>query len=599
VDVVAPYVTLKQTGSYFKGLSPFNHEKTPSFFVHPDKNFFKCYSSGNSGDIFRFIQLKENLAFPEAVEVLANRFNIPLEYEDGQDKESMSERKELFDIHEIAAEHYRKAFLADTKEGAWIRNYWEKDRSFLLNTAKEYGVGYAPLDGRDLLNELLEKKFSKEALTSCGLFYTGKGNNRPENWHPRFQGRLMISIKDIQGRVIAFTGRALEITPEKDPARDAKYINSPETPLFSKSHVLFGLDNARQHIAQENHFLLVEGQLDAIRCWEKGLKTAVAPQGTSITMEQMGLLRRYASNITCFLDGDRAGKKAALRMLPMAIKAGLDVQFLPLKEQEDPDAFLSSYPKDDIKAYLEKSVISAMTFAIGMYFPKDRTLTSREKTDGIEQLFEIITCTNSAIMQDEYLDEIYRLTHINRQTLQADFQTFKRNKKIQNEPENALYTTAKEVINTDSGNNEKLTTVEYQLLLLILNQEEIAKKIAEVVNPDWIMSSDLYGTLLRRVLAEIREGEWDGSDKMNDLLENDAERDIIYSLLLDDLPFDEPKRTANMCIKQLYKQYIHARRDQLDQRIANLGNGEQEEVINLQNERVKLRKALSAAPAIK
>jgi DNA primase len=338
-DVVAPYVTLKKAGAKWKGLSPFTQEKTPSFHVDPGKNLYYCFSSSQGGDIFKFVQTKENLGFQEAVEALAQRFGLTLEYEDdGRPREAQSVRKELFDLHEAATAHFHAAFLRNDDGGAFIRQYWVDSRRFDLALAKEFKIGWASPDGGGLLEALLKtKKFAPETFFACGLFFYREGERDPARGRPRFRGRLMIPIRDIQGRVIAFTARQTERTPADDSSREAKYVNSPETPLFRKGDVLFNLDRAHAPVREAGRFIMVEGQLDALRCWSTGIKFAVAPQGTAITENQFLLLRRYAGRVDCLLDGDAAGQRAALRALPLAIKAGMEIRFLPLASDEDPD----------------------------------------------------------------------------------------------------------------------------------------------------------------------------------------------------------------------------------------------------------------------
>ncbi|MFP6854476.1 MAG: DNA primase, partial [Opitutales bacterium] len=330
-DVVSPYVKLKRAGKSWKGLSPFSQEKTHSFYVHPEKNNFKCFSTDNGGDAIRFVQLVENLTFMEAIESLAHRFNFPVIYEHGTAAEARqvsSARSELFRMHEEAASWYREKFLADDENGSFIRDYWTKQRKFPLEIAQEFEVGFAPPQGG--LGQLFRKNaYSKEALSASGLFFS-RGSER-------FRGRLMIPIRDSQGRIVAFTARQLEVTPQDDPAREAKYVNSPETPIFRKGNLLFNLDKARLHVGEKKQFLLVEGQLDVMRCWQVGAMTAVGPQGTAFTETQANLIARHqAEGLEILLDGDRAGRDAALRILPITLKVGLEPTFLELPEGEDP-----------------------------------------------------------------------------------------------------------------------------------------------------------------------------------------------------------------------------------------------------------------------
>ncbi|GHC11233.1 DNA primase [Cerasicoccus arenae] len=341
VDVAGAYTQMKRAGAQWRGLSPFNTEKTPSFYVHPEKNVFHDYSSGNAGDLFRFVMLKENLGFNDAIEFIASRYNVPLEYDnDGAPPERASLRKELFTLHEVAVDYFHRAFFADHPEAEFIRQYWTEKRHFPIEVAREFKIGLAPSNGDGFVKYIVDKGFSMEALKACGLLYIFDNARDASRARARFRGRLMIPIRDIQGRVIAFTARQTDLTPDDDSSKEAKYVNSPETPIFYKSGVLFGLDHARQHIDESKAFVLVEGQLDCLRCFEQGVHTAVAPQGTAITEQQLGLLRKYTPKLEVLLDGDRAGQKGAMRMLPLALAAGLEVYFLPLPTGLDPDDLL-------------------------------------------------------------------------------------------------------------------------------------------------------------------------------------------------------------------------------------------------------------------
>ena len=223
----------------------------------------------------------------------------------------------------------------------------------------------------------------------------------------RFRGRLMIPIRDHQGRVVAFTARQTDLTPADDPAREAKYVNSPETPIFTKGNLLFNLDRARTHVGEDRPFVLVEGQLDALRCWQVGLKTAVAPQGTAITETQLALLRRYHPQVECFFDSDSAGQKAALRFLPMALKAGLEVRFLTLAgaEKIDPDLL---FLERGLAAYdeLRRGALSAMDFMQRYVLPDPRAATPEATARAIQQIYEIIAAAESEVLQRQLLAEI-------------------------------------------------------------------------------------------------------------------------------------------------------------------------------------------------
>ncbi|HRP04615.1 MAG TPA: CHC2 zinc finger domain-containing protein, partial [Opitutaceae bacterium] len=275
VDVVSRVMTLRKAGSRFKGLCPFHSEKTPSFHVDPDKGFFKCFGCGKAGDVITFVRDTEQLTFTEAMETLGKRFGIVIEYEEGTGptREERSLRQELFDLHEFAAEFYFQNFKGRTSAGDHIRSYWTEKRRFLPELADEFKIGLAEPDDSGIGAAVLKRGFSEDAIRQCGLFFVrdsavlSMGSLRA-----RFRGRLMIPIRDHQGRIVAFTGRQTDLTPAEDPSREAKYVNSPETPIFTKGNLLFNLDRARDPASKENRpFVLVEGQLDALRCWSVGL----------------------------------------------------------------------------------------------------------------------------------------------------------------------------------------------------------------------------------------------------------------------------------------------------------------------------------------
>ena len=342
-DVISPYVQLKKSGSSWVGLSPFSQEKTPSFYVHPDKGFFKCFSSGEGGDAISFIQKVENLEFTEALEFLAQRFSIPLRY--AEDSRSSSNptiprslKSQLYKLHTLVSDWFHNCLLDDNEEAESVRNYWLEERKFSMETAKEFQIGYAPVDRFALVKFLSNHDFSDPVLEKSGLFREEKGPGRISSV---FTGRLIIPICDKLGRVCAFTARKLAQTPEWGNRKSPKYVNSPETPIFEKGNLLFNLHLANKEISEESEFLLVEGQLDAIRCWDMGFRTVVAPQGTAFKNSQASLLcRSRPKGVVCLLDGDNAGQKAALSYVSIFLKTGLDARFVQIPKGMDPDQIL-------------------------------------------------------------------------------------------------------------------------------------------------------------------------------------------------------------------------------------------------------------------
>ncbi|MCZ6673294.1 MAG: DNA primase, partial [Verrucomicrobia bacterium] len=587
----------RKVGANYRGLSPFTNEKTPSFYVLPDKNIFKDFSSGEAGDIYKFIQLTERLNFQEAVESIAARFNLPVEYEKGKAPDGFkpSLRKEILDIHDFATEYFHRNFFADTETGKFIRHYWQSDRKFTLDVAREYKIGLTlPHDPKFFLN-LQKKDFSYESLNKCGLFYPARNPDSGEPLFPRFRGRLMIPIREhANKRVVAFTARQLEITPDDDRSREAKYVNSPETPLFNKSNILFGLYKAKKEVTKELPFVLVEGQLDAIRCWTIGLP-AIAPQGTSITENQLLLLKRFHEKFVCLLDGDEAGRKAALRALPMAWKAGLDIQFYPLADGSDPDDVILE--KGD--AFVEevyKEAISALPFAIRSLLPDAHSAEAREKNRVANAIFELLTHLDSELMRVEYIGELSRLLGIREDALSTDFKNYlttkTRRSHLSTEPE----TPGKSGDSPDS--KSKLTNAEEDLILALFEFPDLGAHLCQVVDNEWIDDSRASGRILNRILAEAEEGSWQGINQMEEIVETEEERNYYYNLRSKEIQTSNLLRSVEDSIVIIYKRFIHKRIRTLDIEIANAQSLPFETQTHLAKQRSALKRSISNPPVI-
>ncbi|WOO42215.1 DNA primase [Rubellicoccus peritrichatus] len=589
VDVAGAYTQMKRAGSQFRGLSPFNSEKSPSFFIHPEKNVFKDYSSGNAGDLFRFIQLRENLNFHEAVETVAQRFGIQLEYEDdGMPPERMSLRKELFEIHEVATEYFHKCLQANRPEAEQMRQYWVEGRGFSMELAEDFKIGFSPPTGDGFIKYIGKKGFSIDALRESGLVYLRDHDRDLSRARARFRGRLMVPIRDVQGRVIAFTARVTDQTPKDDPSHEAKYINSPETPIFYKSHVLFGLERARTEIPEGGSLVMVEGQLDCLRCWEQGIRNAVAPQGTAITEHQMTLVRRYTSKLDCLLDGDSAGQKAALRTLPLALKAGLEVTFLVLPEGADPDDLLREGGPEALEK-LRGSSLSAMDYLAGALLPNPAAATGRDKSEALERAFTIVRECESTIVREDYLSQLSRLIQVDQEAIRRDFNASSKPKSNTNQ--------AKEgTARSKTLSNEKLTNKEAELVSLALHHEYIGEKISEIIDNEWIDTSTAPGAMLLRILAAHVEHEWLGSDNIDSLLENDEERNFIYRLLTEEPKVEDPIKAANVCLLYIFNVFWLKRSKEIETAILNEKDTDKKQ--RLFEERIQLRAIKRTPPTI-
>ncbi|MGH7945729.1 MAG: DNA primase, partial [Opitutaceae bacterium] len=586
-------VTLRKGGgSRLRGLCPFHNEKTPSFHIDPDKGFYKCFGCGKAGDVITFVRETEQLDFSEAVEALGKRFGVLIEYEEGTGAPSTAERslrQELFDLHDAAAEHFHQAFKAKDATGGFMRGLWTEKRHFSLELADEFKIGAVDAGGSGLGTAMLRKKYSEEALRRCGLFFIyDDATITIGALRPRFRGRLMIPIRDHQGRVVAFTARQTDLTPVDDPAHEAKYVNSPETPIFTKGNLLFNLDRARTAVGEGKPFVLVEGQLDAIRCWSVGLKTAIAPQGTSITESQLVLLRRYHTQVECFFDSDSAGQKAALRFLPMAVKAGIEVRFLTLAgvEKLDPDLLFLEH---GLSAYAEvrANAQSAIAFAARAVLPDPQKASAEERSRAAQNLAEIIAASSSEAARANLIAEAARHLALLPKVMQQEFELVdsRRRRQAASRPDSAG-------AGSNPGRAAVSVTPEHELVMLCLHFESIGKRLSHAIQHDWVDNGHLAGALLNRFLAEFEQDAWPGRDHLDPLLETPEERALVANLMFEVPAIDDPVKVAQEGLRQLRARSLEPRLRQIELALANPDADSDSDPISLLKERLELHRQL-------
>ena len=559
-EIVRPQVELSRSGRNWKGLSPFSNEKTPSFFVLTEKNFFKCHSSGLAGDGIRFVQETEKLTFPEAVEALAERFNIPIQYAGGTapDPEARSLKQALLDIHDYARDYYHQALMADQPAAAQVRRYWVEERGFSLDLAREFQIGYAPADNRELLDRLVRKGFSRTALAACGLFHAGPAQSDPAGWPFAFRGRLMIPIRDLQGQVVAFTARQLELTPRDHPSWQAKYLNSPETPVFHKGRLLFNLDRAKEGVKTAGRLLLVEGQLDALRCWESGFHEALAPQGTSVTPEQVRLMKRYTDQLDVLLDGDEAGARAALRLIPLAFGASLEVRIISLPAGQDPDGFLRAHGRAALAALPRQEAIAFAAAALLGSEPP----TPEQRGKALQGLFEIISACPSAVVREGHLNQAVEATGASPAAALADYQRFLQTRGP------ARPASARPPAPVRAANpSPTLTNLEGDLIWTILQNAGWADSLAQVVDQQWIKHETSEGRVLSRILAHALVDHVPDSRDLLLLMESDDERACLSRYIVDERTVPDLEAFVNTTLASLIRRFCRDRIREIDQKI--------------------------------
>ena len=417
VGLINARVPLRRVGSTFKACCPFHKEKTPSFHVNPARQSYHCFGCGEHGDVFKFLMKQDGLGFMDAVRLLAERAGVALAIETDYAAE---ERNTLLAIHAEAAAFYRRCLL-QTPEAAVARDYLAS-RKLGDEIAERFNIGYAPLAADTLLRWGEKHGFKPETLVAAGLLAPPNSPDRPDAYYDRFHGRLMFPICDVQGRVVAFSARVLD--PKSHPA---KYVNSPETPIFLKSRILYALDKARSAIVKSprREAIVCEGQIDVIRCHSSGFDTAVASQGTAFTKEHVELLRKYADSVLLVFDGDDAGRKAALRTGTLFLEAGLPVRVAALPPGDDPDSLLRDKGPDAFREVLD-SAVSLIAFQIRVLSGEERDPHAVDAVNRVSRaVFETLAACPQAVLRSHLLQEAAELLHLPPGALEEDLETLR------------------------------------------------------------------------------------------------------------------------------------------------------------------------------
>ncbi len=415
VDVVGEFVTLKRRGTTMIGLCPFHNEKTPSFNVSPAKGIYKCFGCGKGGSPVNFIMEHEHLSYTEALKWLAKKYHIEVreKEESPEDIRERNDRESQLIVSEFAQKFFRQQ-LWDSNQGRLIGLSYFRERGFRDDTIKKFGLGYCP-DGKDLFtNSALKEGYRMEYLEKTGLTI------KRDDWvRDRFAGRVMFPITGISGRVIAFGGRTLS-----QDKTIAKYLNSPESDIYHKSRVLYGIYEAKRTIIQEDKCYLVEGYTDVISMHQAGIENVVASSGTSLTHDQIRLIRRFTNNVTIIYDGDKAGIKASMRGIDMVLEEGINVKVLPLPDGEDPDSFSRSMGASQLAEYIRLNETDFIKF-------KTKLLLSGTENDPLARarlvtdIVSSISVIPEEIVRTEYLKECSRLLDVREEVLYNEIRKLK------------------------------------------------------------------------------------------------------------------------------------------------------------------------------
>lgn len=406
-EVVGDFVQLKRAGSNYKGLSPFSEERTPSFMVSPVKQIWKDFSTGKGGSVVTFLMEHEHFTYPEAIRFLAKRYNIEIEETEvsNEDKAIASEKESMYLVSEFAKKYFHETML-HSEEGKAIGLSYFKERGFTLETITKFGLGYSPESWDAFTKEALSKGYQLDYLDKVGLTIV-----KDDKQFDRFKGRVMFPIQSMSGRVLGFGGRIL--TNDK---KAAKYLNSPESDIYHKSKVLYGIFHAKQSIAKLNNCYLVEGYTDVIQMHQAGIENVVASSGTALTPDQIRLINRLTKNITVLFDSDAAGLRAAIRGIDLILEEGMNVKVCTFPEGDDPDSFARKNSHEQVLSYLENNSKDFIQF-------KATTLMDEAKNDPIKKADLIrdmvvsISKIPDRIKREIYIQECSRIMDISEQVL--------------------------------------------------------------------------------------------------------------------------------------------------------------------------------------
>jgi len=419
-EVVGEFVTLKKRGSNLWGNCPFHNEKTPSFSVNPARNIFKCFGCGKAGDSAKFLMEHEHYTYPEALRYLAKKYNIKIEEREQTPEEIMQQsiREKMFNINEFADKYFVDT-LWNTDEGKTIGLQYFRERGYLNPIIEKFQLGYSPAKWDAFTTFAKQNGYSEELLEQIGLSL--KGN---KGLYDRYHGRVMFPIHNLTGRVIGFGGRILVNDPEK---KSPKYQNSPESEIYDKKQTLYGIYFAKNAIARQDECILVEGYFDVLRMHQIGIENVVASSGTSLTMEQIRLVKRYTKNITMLYDGDAAGQHAALRGTDMILSEGMNVRVVLLPPEHDPDTFGKDFSVEYVSNYLKENAKDFVRFKTELLL-KDAENDPIKRGQVIRDIVETISVIPDSIFRITYVKECSRILDMPEQTLTNELNKILRSK---------------------------------------------------------------------------------------------------------------------------------------------------------------------------
>ncbi|WP_314271594.1 DNA primase [Capnocytophaga sputigena] len=519
-EVIGDFVQLKRAGSNYKGLSPFSNERTPSFMVSPVKQIWKDFSSGKGGNAIAFLMEHEHFTYPEAIRYLAKKYHIDIEENEQstEEKAQADERESLYIVSEYAQQYFQDT-LFNTEAGKAIGMTYFKERGFTEETIQKFRLGFSPDEWTAFTDNALAKGYQLEFLEKTGLTIVN-GDRKFD----RFKGRVMFPIHSMSGRVLGFGGRIL--TNDK---KQAKYLNSPESEIYHKSKVLYGIFFAKQAIAKADNCYLVEGYTDVIQMHQKGIENVVASSGTALTQDQIRLIHRLTPNITVLYDGDAAGLRASIRGVDLILEQGMNVKVCTFPEGDDPDSFARKTAYEDLVLYLENNATDFIRFKASLLMQEAQN-DPIKKAETIRDMVESISKIPDLIKREVYVRECATIMDISEQV---------------------LFSTLAQILKKDFYEGQKVERKQKAAMQVVQTPEEAQKRTVnrlEILEYDLIKNLLLYGNRECVFTDTILVEEEDGT-----LKEQQIQQTLkIYEKIFLELQEDEIE-LANPDFKQIYE----------------------------------------------
>ena len=534
VEVIGAFVPLKRSGANFVALCPFHKEKSPSFNVNPQKQIFYCFGCHKGGDVFRFLQTYENLSFVESVKRLADRARIPLEFGSVAESPQKQLRDALLQMHEQIAVRWHQGLLNDA--GAQVARDYLAKRRVSNEAVQSFRLGYAPDDWEDSVNWARSKGFNLDLALQSGLIVRKEGDDR---YYGRFRGRLMFPICDDQSRVIGFSGRVLG-----GDEKIAKYVNSPETLLFHKGRVIYGLDKAKRALLDSHYAVVCEGQLDLIACHMAGVQNAVAPQGTALTADHMRLLKRYVDEVILCFDADKAGVNATIRALDDLLKSGLAVRVATLPASHDPDSFITEFGRAEFQKRLEDAE-GFFDFYLRHLCRVEDIRHDKGRLKVVREMGIALQKAGSPVLSDTYTQKIARQLGVGVESIRAEFRTLsipERRSEVE-EPARQLNPVARPALQ------------EFWLLKLLFTDEHLVELARRSLDLSWITSPPVR-SIVSLVFRTFEEGAWSGVPSLLHQLQDEEMLQLANEAVVDERDLPNREQQLTDCIRGLRDRFI-------------------------------------------